>query len=208
MARTYRSPAREQQAEETKVRICLAAAPLFATQGYAATSMRQLATAAGVSMDTMYSLGSKSDVFLRALEMTLSGLTDGTPLFDRPDLASPPPGATLRDVVEDVVAAVVGANRRAVGLWTAFLEGANTDAALAAAFAQRIADMRSEGIKLFQRFVDWGLCPAPVDLVRTVDLGWTASHPSTYTLMVTHAGWTPAQYQEWLVERYLELLRG
>jgi len=139
--------------------------------------------------------------------MTLSGLTDGTPLVDRPDLAAPPPGATLRLVVERLVGAVVASNRRSGGLWTAFLEGANTDPLLAAAFAQRVADMRSEGIKLFTRFVDWGLCAMPEDLVRTVDLCWTAAHPNTYALMVRHAGWTPEAYEEWLVERYLDLLQ-
>jgi hypothetical protein len=157
-------------------------------------------------MDTMYGVGAKSDVFLRALEMTLSGLTDGTPLLDRPDLVAPPPGATLRDIMERTAAALVDAHRRSAGLWTAFLEGANTDPALAAAFAQRVADMRSEGFKLIYRLVEWGLCTMPADLPRTVDLSWTAAHPNNYALMVRHAGWTPEAYEEWLVERFMELL--
>lgn len=206
MARTYRSPSREKQAERTKVQICLAAAPLFAEQGYAATSMRQLATVAGVSMDTIYTLGGKPDVFLRALEITLSGSTDGTALFARPELAAPPPGGTLREALAFVAATLTEANRRSAGMWSAFVEGANTDPALAAAYSKRIADMREEGRRLIHHLVGWGLCRLPDDVDRTVDLCWVTAQHSTYTLLVRDCGWSPEDYENMMLERFLELL--
>ena len=206
MARTYRSPAREKQAEQTKVQICLAAAPLFAEQGYAATSMRQLATAAGVSLDTVYALGGKSDVFLRALEITLSGTTDGTALFASPDLTAPPPGGTLREALALVAATLTDANRRSAGIWSAFVEGANTDPVLAAAYGKRIADMREEGRRLVHRLAGWGLCRLPDDVHRAVDLCLATAQHNTYTLLVRDCGWSLEDYESMMLERFLELL--
>ncbi|MCS7482872.1 TetR/AcrR family transcriptional regulator [Umezawaea endophytica] len=206
MARTYRSPSREKQAEQTKVQICLAAEPLFSEQGYAATSMRQLATVAGVSMDTIYALGGKADVFLRALEITLSGSMDGTLLYARPELAVPPPGGSLRDALALVAAVLTDANRRSAGMWSAFVEGANTDPVLAAAYRKRIEDMREEGRRLVHRLVEWGLCRLPDDLDCTVDLCWVTAQHSAYTLLVRDCGWTPEEYREMMLDRFLELL--
>ncbi|MFC3890899.1 TetR/AcrR family transcriptional regulator [Lentzea rhizosphaerae] len=206
MARTYRSPSRENRAEQTKVQICLAAIPLFSEQGYAATSMRQLATVAGVSMDTIYTLGGKSDVFLRALEITLSGTTDGTALYARPELATPPPGGTLADALALVSATLTDANRRSAGMWSAFVEGANTEPALAVAYRKRIEDMREEGRRLIHRLVEWGLCRLPDDVDRTVDLCWVTAQHSAYTLLVRDCGWSQEEYQSMMLERFLELL--
>lgn len=206
MAREYTSPMREKKAEETKVRVCLAAAPLFAEHGYAATSMRTLASAAGTSMDTIYGMGGKAEVFLRTLEISLSGLTDGTPLFDRPDLLTAPDSGTLRDALAAFTSALTEADRRSIGLWSAFAEGANTDPVLAAAFAQRVTDMRAEAHRLIHRLAGWGLCRVPEDIDRTADLLWTAAHPSNYLLLVRHAGWSPEEFERWLLGRFLELL--
>src|SRR6185437_12392475 len=52
--RTYRSPRREQQAAETRSAVISAAAHLFAERGWAATGMRDVAGAAGVSIETVY----------------------------------------------------------------------------------------------------------------------------------------------------------
>ena len=52
--RPYNGSRRRAQAEETKQQIVDAAKPLFLAQGYEATSMRQLAEASGVSLQTLY----------------------------------------------------------------------------------------------------------------------------------------------------------
>lgn len=53
--RGYRSPVREQHAEDTRRRIVDAAGTLFAEHGYAATSIATVAAAAGVAVNTIYS---------------------------------------------------------------------------------------------------------------------------------------------------------
>ena len=51
-SRTYRSSVREEQARRTRQAILDAARRLFAEQGYAATTIAQVAKAAGVAVDT------------------------------------------------------------------------------------------------------------------------------------------------------------
>ena len=57
---------RAMQAEQTRHDILAAARRRFATQGYAATSLKDVATDAGVSVQTLYdSIGSKADLVRR-----------------------------------------------------------------------------------------------------------------------------------------------
>jgi AcrR family transcriptional regulator len=62
-SRTYQSPRRRQQAEETRRAILGAARQLFAERGYAATALSDIAEAAGVSVPTLYSsIGSMATI--------------------------------------------------------------------------------------------------------------------------------------------------
>src|SRR5829696_4529614 len=68
--RAYRSPRRQQQAAETRAAVLAAAVQLFGERGWAATGMREVARAAGVSVETVYAgFGSKSDLLLAALDV-------------------------------------------------------------------------------------------------------------------------------------------
>jgi AcrR family transcriptional regulator len=70
-SRTYQSPRRRQQAEETRRAILGAARTLFAERGYAATALSDIAEAAGVSVPTLYSsIGSKATIARALVEFT------------------------------------------------------------------------------------------------------------------------------------------
>jgi len=75
-SRTYTSTVRERHAEDTRRTILDAAAKLFAEQGYAHTSVAQVAAAAGVALNTVYaSVGGKSALVLALAEQ---GADDST----------------------------------------------------------------------------------------------------------------------------------
>src|SRR6185437_1783899 len=70
-SRTYQSPRRRQQAEETRRAILEAARQLFAERGYAATALSDIAELAGVSIPTLYSsIGSKATIARALVEFT------------------------------------------------------------------------------------------------------------------------------------------
>ena len=71
--RQYRSPLREQAARRTRAQIRDAAARLFVRQGYAATTMRQIAEEAEVSERTTYlAFPSKLDLFIEAIRVAMA----------------------------------------------------------------------------------------------------------------------------------------
>jgi AcrR family transcriptional regulator len=204
--RPYRSPLREQQAEATRTRVCQAAAPLFADRGYTRTSVRQLAAAAGVAVETVYAVGGKAAVFLRSFELAFSGTAHGASLLDLAELTPAWAATTLDEVVEGMTTFIVDSNERSAGLWSAYVEAANSDAALAAAYATRMRAMRVDGRRILAALVDRGLCALPPDPDRTVDAVWVALHPSQHVLLVTHAGWSRADYHDWVFSTVLRLL--
>ena len=208
MSRTYRSALRGQQADGTRRRILQVAGVKFAQDGYAATSVRQIATAAGVSVNTLYAIGGKSEIFRQALVEVMDDNPEGDRLVDRPEVSglfeTGPP--TLEQVLEATAEVITAANARAADLWAAFEEAANTDADLAAAYEQETAKMRADGRRGLQRLVDAGICPAPADPARTTDLLWVAGHPRSYDLLVRRAGWTQGDFRQWLVSQWAHLL--
>src|SRR3954470_19884269 len=65
--RTYRSSVREEQARRTRLAILDAARLLFTEQGYAATTIAQIAAGAGVAVDTVYAAVGTKPVLARLL---------------------------------------------------------------------------------------------------------------------------------------------
>lgn len=75
--RSYRSPLRAEQADETRRKVLVAAQELFVARGYAGTTVTAVAEAAGVSPDTIYaSLGGKSGLLEGVLSQARSDPED------------------------------------------------------------------------------------------------------------------------------------
>lgn len=97
--RSYTSTVRAEQAEVTRRRVVVAAASLFRSDGYAATSVAAIARRADVSLQTVYNtFGSKAALLKRAYDVEIVGDDDPVPLADRPDVSAlrvEPDAATL-----------------------------------------------------------------------------------------------------------------
>lgn len=87
--RAYRSALREQQAAETRSLVLSSAIELFADRGWSGTSMRDVATRAGVAVETVYSrFKSKSELLLAAIDAGVVGDADPAPLSARAEFAA------------------------------------------------------------------------------------------------------------------------
>jgi AcrR family transcriptional regulator len=65
--RSYHSPRRREQAEDTRRRILAAARKLFASEGYGQSTIESIATTAGVSVQTVYATFGSKGMMLTAL---------------------------------------------------------------------------------------------------------------------------------------------
>src|SRR5882757_9367772 len=93
VTRAYRSPRREQAAAETRTAILDAAEKLFAANGYAATTVNEVAAAATVGPNTVYtSVGGKPQLVVALVEraaadpLIIASLDDIDALTDGPEI--------------------------------------------------------------------------------------------------------------------------
>ena len=82
--RGYASPARTEQARQTRKRVIEAATWLFVQQGYATTTMRAIADAADVSVPTVELLfGTKAQLLHVVIDVAVAGDDEPVPVLNR-----------------------------------------------------------------------------------------------------------------------------
>lgn len=107
--RPYDAPKRQAAARETRRRIRSAASDLFLAQGYAATSIRAVALAAGVAEKTVYlQYDTKTALLKEVVETAIVGDDDAVPVAARgwftDALGEPDPGTKLHLIVDGTTA--------------------------------------------------------------------------------------------------------
>src|SRR5918911_3683012 len=100
-SRPYRSALRADQARETRRRIRTAADALFLARGYTDVSMDEIARAAGVARQTVFSTyGSKAKLLKEVIDVRLAGDDEPVSIIERPAaqrmLASTDPVGAIR----------------------------------------------------------------------------------------------------------------
>jgi len=201
--RDLKSPAgslRAEQAAVTRRRILDAARRGFGDTGYAATTLREIASEAGVAVQTVYAaFGSKANI-LRALRESV--VTD--PAASEAYAAA----AAATDLDE-----ALGSFARSIRLrWEAGHDIVMINASAAAADPEIRAEvaaanaMRSGGIaRLARRLgeLERGLDPRRVEaLLDALTL------PAVYEQLVSHHGWSADDYESWLAGALLRDVRG
>lgn len=201
--RTYDSLRRHAQAQRTRVEIADAARRLFVAQGWASTTVRDVAREAGVSVPTVYAAyGNKAGLVWA--------------LVDAADLSADLP-RLLTDLDESTtperqLAAMAGYDRRllerAGDLVALIREAGRTEADFATVYAQvrRAADrVRAE---VFEAWPDDALRPG-VDLSTALDIYAALCNIDVYATLTVERGWQPDQVERWWSEALVrQLLRG
>ena len=83
--RRYQSRLRQDSTRRTRQAIVAAAGELFVANGYAATSLADIAVAAGVARPTVFAaFGSKPTLLRQVLDEALAGDDEPVPVADRP----------------------------------------------------------------------------------------------------------------------------
>jgi len=199
--RAYRSPRRQQQAAETRAAVLAAAVQLFGERGWAATGMREVARAAGVSVETVYAgFGSKSDLLLAALDVAVVGDAAPVPLDQRPEFAALGRG-TRHQRIAAAARLITGAHQRTTGLYLALREAAASDPDLAR--RHREGEERRRVSVEQAIFLIMGRAATRQER----DGLWAVGAVEVYQLLTELSGWTPQQYQTWVaavIDRLLD----
>jgi AcrR family transcriptional regulator len=184
--RRYESPVREARARRTREHVVATAGRLFAERGYAGTSVRQIAAAAGVSLETVTQAGRKTDLLLAAFRAGFAGDPDAVNL----DALVGPAG--LEDLPA-VVSRLAEGVRGSLPIWRAFTTAAAADPAVAAVRAELAVARRAE---IVARLEAAGLAPSG-DRGRLADaIGLLTSHEA-YDHLTNVCGWPHEDYVAW-----------
>src|SRR4051794_27760469 len=85
--RRYDSSRRQEQARATQLHVLRTAVDLFVTQGYARTTITEIASAAGVSPETIYgAFKNKATLLHRAWDITVGGDDQDVAFHERPEI--------------------------------------------------------------------------------------------------------------------------
>jgi AcrR family transcriptional regulator len=204
--RPYVSHLRDEQARLTQRRILDAAAELFLADGYPATTMAAIATAAGVSAQTVYNtFGTKPALLKRLHDIRLAGDDEATAIADRPELVRlrslPDPRAFITGYVHfgRLIFDRIGP------LLSVILAGAATGdaeliAPLEAVNAERLAGTMAAATHLASMHA----LRRGLGVERARDLMWTLNSIEVWRLLVEQRGWTPDAYEKWSTQAMID----
>jgi AcrR family transcriptional regulator len=199
--RRYDSPLRREQAADTRRRILEAAQERFEHDGYAATSMADVAAAAGVSLKTVYlAYQSKSGVLRALWHLRLRGDEGPAPVDERPwyraVLAEPDPERKLRLNQENAKNV-----KERIGPLLGVLRGAaQVDTDIAALWARVQSDFYENQRAVVEDLHRRNALRPGLDVDRAADILWTLNHPDLYLVLVGERGWTLDELERWQLE--------
>jgi AcrR family transcriptional regulator len=198
--RAYNSSRRKRQAEQTRADVLAAAIERFGETGWAGTTVADIAEAAGVAVETVYSgFGSKKALLRDAADVSVVGDADPIPFVDRPQFAAMGEGP-VEDRVRVGMDVIADSNERTYGVWRALGEAAQSDDELREwaheAELRRRSDTRKSLERIFGRTI-----PEPM-----LDALWVLYGQDPYRMLVVEGGTSRAAYQRILAEATVRLL--
>jgi len=197
---SYNSPRRQQAAAATREAIIEAALELFACQGYARTTVAQIAEAARVAANTVYtSVGGKPQL-LAAITESSTGDPDVAETLTAVARASDP-----AEVIRLTAAGTRQVNERRAKAVAVLLDSAQADPAAAEMLQVTVRYYRETLGTLAGRLEDLGAVQSP-DLNRAADVFWYLFGWTSWRTLITDLGWSWDAAEQWLAQRGIDAL--
>ena len=198
--RPYRSPRREQHAAQTRDAILDAAEELFASGGYAQTTVGQVAAAAQVATNTVYtSIGGKPQLVLALAERAMADPVIGE------SLAAVDAADTAAEILRMIAWGTAGTMRRQQRVITVLFDNAHAD--------PLIGDMAEHADRRYRQNLDRsarrlgelralrpGVDEAQASDVLWFYFGWQSLRK------LNEMGWTWERIERWLLAQAIAAL--
>ena len=185
---------------ETQGRIAAAATTLFCTQGYVDTTMAAIAAGAGVSVQTLYLRhGSKAAILSAALDVAIAGDAEPIPVSDRDDFFA---RALAAEDAGDAISTWAHGARTIcdrTNLLYDVIRSAAADPEVAEVLAKSRRDRSSGHLVLAEAMTSKARFDATVPVQRAADVMYALGTEDSYLLFVLDRGWTPDEWEAWVV---------
>ena len=197
---SYHSPRRQQAAAATREAIIEAAQELFATQGYGRTTVAQIAEAARVAANTVYtSVGGKPQL-LAAITEQGTGDPEVAETLTAVTRATDP-----AEVIRLTAAGTRRVNERRATAVAVLLDSAQADPAAAEMLRTTVRRYRDALAALARRLENLGAV-APSDLNRAADIFWYLFGWMSWRILITDLEWSWDEAEQWLAQRGIDAL--
>jgi AcrR family transcriptional regulator len=205
--RTYHSPRRAEQAAQTRHAVLAAARKLFVSNGYAATTVAEIAREARVAVDTVYStVGRKPALLREVLESAISGTDAAIPAEQRDYVAQVRAAASAHGKITAYVTGLVEAQSRLAPVFLALRDAAGADGESAALWKE-ISDRRAQNMRRFAAELR-GTGELRADLTDddVADIVWSMNGSEYWVLLVGDRGWSRQRFAAYLIDAWSRLL--
>lgn len=200
--RSYNSRSRRDKAEETRIAIAAAAGRLFAEQGYAATSIEDIAAAAAVGRATVFSsVGGKPELLKQAYQLAVRGRANATtPLGQqaRSRRISATPDA--HELLAGYAGVMVEIGRRLAPLYEALRAAAHADPEARELWHLVTEERRMAAAGIVRRLEERDALIDNLDRQSASDILWLLNDPGLFAMFVTQRRWTQRRFRDWLAQ--------
>ena len=204
--RPYRSTLRGAQAQATRGAVIAAAARLFSEKGYAATSIEEIAEAAGVSRATVFaSVGGKATLLKTTLDVAIVGDDEPVSLPERPRSKAIRAESDPRKYLGLYAELVTEIDGRLAAIHEVVRGAAGVDPDARALWESHLAQHRQGAANVIGDLISKGGIRPGLDPESAADIVWLLG-PGAYHMLVHRRGWSPERFQAWLTETFISQL--
>ena len=196
--KTYNSPLREQQAKRTRERILQAARETFRERGYGATTLVDIAAAAGVAEPTVRAVfKTKPNLVEHLLRLAVRGSDDELQLQQREAFQHVLAAADPETLLDRLAAFAETVHHRSWDVLEIVRGAAATDPTIAGLYEERQRARHANQKTIANRLHELGAIPAGTSVDAVTDLLWLYTSTDTYRMLVIDRRWSAARYRAW-----------
>lgn len=208
--RGYASPLRQENAQATRARIVAAATELMVGQGYATTTMAEVAQRSGVAVQTLYTScpGGKPALAKLVYDTALAGDVQDMPQSSRPGVQAiiQEPDVTRKLAHYAAMASAIHQRVRPVLSVLRAAAASSADHGLQAVVAdierERLAGSRGPAMHLQAL----GALRAGLEADRAAEQIYALTSVEIFDRLIDICGWVAADYEDWLTRMLVAAL--
>lgn len=192
--RRYHSALRARQAEGTRRAVIEAAKELFIANGWDLTGMREVASATGVSLETIYRhFDSKTGLLRSVADTAVVGDDAPVALAERSEFTAM--GRGPRSARISAAASVLAAvHERTAAIARLLRHAAPSDPEIAEMLKSTRERQRLDVAAAIELIIGRPPVAAEVDSIGAL------TSPDVFLLLVDESGWTAGQYRDWMID--------
>ncbi|WP_208813521.1 TetR/AcrR family transcriptional regulator [Micromonospora echinofusca] len=173
---------------------------LFVSQGYRATTIKEVAAGAGVAVQTVYfTFGNKRALLKELVDRNVAGDDEPVPTLQRPWLREAVAEPDPRRQLEIQVRAAGSIYRRVAPLLQVMRDTAGSEDEVGELWLHNQKQRRAVQRRLVTALARKHPLPGGLTVSRATDIAYALLGPEMYHLMVTERGWPVAEWERWVL---------